>query len=306
MRKVLVLGTMVALMLGTASLALASDNPDYDKAQAKAAKLAESLKSYEIHADLAMEQKPVGAPEGMKFEATQTSAARMPDRLMVSIESPMFVQTWGTGSESSWFYFAQQKTCYVGEPVQLNRNLDSGESMGLDENQVYNFYAGVGEYLLTDDIMVDATTGSETLTVNEKEVTCQVFTFEVTGEDGATKTGNGTYWFDPKSGLVLKSAVTSLGQQGGQTMEGTMTSTITSFTLNKDVAEDKFSYTPAVDTRIVNSFDRLLNPDSMVGEMAPEISFTTFDGKTLNLADYRGKVVFLGASNEPRPPSKAG
>ena len=293
MLKVLTRGTVAVLMLVLASVALGSDNPDFDKAQTKAAQLAENLQSYEINADLVMEQKAVGADEGMKFEAKQNSAASMPDRLKVAIESPMFVQTWGTGPEAAWFYVAQQKVCYVGQPVQLKRNLKGGESMGLNEEEVYNFYAGVGEYLLSNDIVVAAETGSENLMVNGAEVACQVFTFAVTGEDGETKTGHGTYWFDPASGLVLKAAVTTLNQQGGMEMEGTMTSTITSFTINADVADDVFTYTPPVEARVVDSFDRLLNPDSMVGEVAPDISFTTFAGETVNLKDYRGKVVFL-------------
>ena len=129
--------------------------------------------------------------------------------------------------------------------------------------------------------------------VNGKEIPCQVFTFEVMGDDGKTPNGHGTYWFDPESGLVLKAAVTTLNMQGDMEMEGTMTSAITSFTLNGEVADDRFVYSPPEGSRVVDTFERLLNPDSMVGQMAPDISFTTFEGDTINLADLRGKVVFL-------------
>lgn len=302
MRQFSKLGLVAALVLllgtGISFQAMAADlnpvNEDYVKAKEKARKLADSLKSYEIEASLQMEQKPVGAPSGMKFEATQKSAARMPDRLSVAIESPMFVQTWGSGAESSWFYFAQQQVCYVGQPVELNRKLDSGEqSMGLDENEIFNFYAGVGEYLLTSEIEVASETGSEKLTVNGGEVECQVFKFSVKDELGVENKGHGTYWFDPKSGLVLKASVTTLSEQNGMEMEGTMTSAINSFSLNEKVEDGRFAYSPPAEARVVNSFDKLMNPDSMVGETAPAISFTTFEGETVNLRDYRGKVVFL-------------
>lgn len=298
MRKALPTGLAAALILAISLAALpaaaqTAPNADFAKARAQAAKLADSLQSYEIKADLSMEQKPVGAPEGMKFEATQHTAGRMPDRLLVNIESPMFQQTWGTGGAGSWFYFAQQQACYVGGPVTLTRILESEQAQGLDPDQIYNFYAGVGEHILTSEVEVAAETGQETLTVNGAEVPCQVFKFKVVDEASGQENGHGSYWFDPRSGLVIKSSVTTLNEQNGMEMEGTMTSAITSFTLNGKPAEELFTYTPVAGTRVVDSFDRLLNPDSMVGEMAPEIAFTTFSGETVNLSDYRGKVVFL-------------
>jgi len=293
MHKVSRMAIVFAMTFLLAGMAFASANPDYDKAQAQAAKLAENLQSYQIESQLVMQQKPVGAPEGMKFEAVQKSSARMPDRLNVSIESPMFVQTWGTGASSSWFYFAQQQVCYVGQPAMLQRTLEEAESMGLEEDQVYNFYAGIGENLLTNTVDVDAETGSETLTIGTKEVPCQVFTFNVLDDDGQTNRGHGSYWFDTKSGLVLKSSITTLSEMNGQPVEGNMTSIVTSFALNKDVPEEIFAYTPPADAKLVNSFEKLMNPDSMVGETADDITFTTFDGNAVNLKDYRGKVVFL-------------
>jgi thiol-disulfide isomerase/thioredoxin len=291
MRHVILMGLVLALTLSLP--VLAGENPDYHKAKEKAAQVAESLQSYQITAQLTMEQKPAGAPQGMKFEATQTAAARMPDRLLVSIESPMFQQSWGTGAEKSWFFFSQQQVCYLGEPTQLTRSLEPEEAAGLDPNQIYNFYAGVGEYLLSNDVLVDPETGSENLTLGDKEITCQVFNFQVLDDDGVTPKGHGSYHYDPASGLVLKASVTTLSNQNGMEMEGTMSSTITSFALNGQVADDQFTYQPANGVKVVDSFDKLLNPDSMVGEMAPDISFTTFDGQTVNLRDYRGKVVFL-------------
>ncbi len=291
MRQVILLGLLLALTLSLP--AWAGENPDFQKAKEKAAQVAESLQSYQITAQLTMEQKPAGAPQGMKFEATQKAAARMPDRLLVSIESPMFQQSWGTGAATSWFFFSQQQVAYLGDPVSLTRKLDQEQAAGLDPNQIYNFYAGVGEYLLSSDVVVDPETGSEQVTVNGKEISCLTFKFQVLEEDGVTPKGNGSYLFDPQSGLVLQATVTTVSNQNGMEMEGTMSSTITSFALNGEVAEDQFSYTPPNGVKVVDSFDKLLNPDSMVGEMAPDISFTTFDGQTVNLRDYRGKVVFL-------------
>ena len=88
--------------------------------------------------------------------------------------------------------------------------------------------------------------------------------------------------------------MTTFSSQNGMEMERTMDLTIQSFTLDQDVRDDLFSYTAPQGLKVVDSFERLLNPDSMVGQTAQNITFTTFAGETLNLQDLRGKVVFPG------------
>jgi peroxiredoxin len=277
----------------TASSAVAVNNSDFDQAKKRALELADKLTSYEIKADLVVDQKPRGAAQGMKLEAVQTAAARMPDRLLVKVENQMFSQTWGTGPASSWFFLPQNNVLYQGQPAILKRELDNGEPRGLEEEQLFNFYAGLGEFLLTSDQDVSPVTGQATLAVAGKDIDCQVFEFKVTAEDGVTEQGHGEYWYDKKSGLVLKSLITTFGEQQGMVMERTMELTVTEFRLNGDVSEDLFAFTAPEGVRVVDTFDRLMNPDSMVGQTAPEITFTTFSGESIQLSSYKGKVVFL-------------
>ena len=198
MRPNLQTGVCLALCLFAASLALAAENPQFDQARSRSRAMAETLQSYEIHAALVMDQKPRGAAQGMKLEADQTAAARMPNRLLVKVESPMFSQTWGVGAENSWFFLPQAKAVYLGKPLTLGRDLDSEAEGGLDEKFLYNFYAGISEFLLTSDVDVAEGVESKSLTVNGKDVDCQVFAFTITGEGRRfPRRGNGEYWFGP-------------------------------------------------------------------------------------------------------------
>ena len=293
MRLHLMAGVCLVICLLGAGLALATDNADFDKAKARSETLAGKLQSYEIHADLVIDQKPKGAQQGMKLEAKQTAAARMPDRLLVKVESAMFNQTWGTGPESSWFFLPQTNVVYQGAPARLNRELEAESAGGLEEERLYDFYAGIGEFLLTSGVQVAAETALKTLTVNGEEVECQVFEFTMGSEGGATEAGRGSYWFDPASGLVLRSLMTTYGTQQGMEIERTMDLSVRSFTLDAEVSEDLFTYTAPEGVRVVDSFELLLNPDSMVGQNAQDITFTTFAGEAIDLRDYRGRVVFL-------------
>ena len=133
--------------------------------------------------------------------------------------------------------------------------------------------------------------------MGEKEIPCQVFrspAVEASDNGGSgPREGEKTIWFDPESGLVLKSHLKSHLEQQGMKIEQTMTFKLDSFSLNQPVAEELFQYKPTTETRVVASLDGVLNPDAMTGEIAADVTFTDFEGNQVQLSDYRGKVVFL-------------
>ena len=244
-----------------------------------------------------MENKAEGQPESMKLDVSLQGAARWPDRLFSSQESKLFNLNLGSGPDQSWFYLGQAGTCYVGKPLKLTRELEGITELELEESKIFNFYAGIGGFLLNGELIVEAETGTETLTVGEKEIPCQVFRSPAVeaSDNGGSGPGEGekTIWFDPESGLVLKSHLKSNLEQQGMKIEQTMTFKLDSFSLNKPVAEELFQYKPATETRVVTSLDGVLNPDAMTGEIAADVTFTDFEGNQVQLSDYRGKVVFL-------------
>ncbi len=275
---------LVSLTISTG--ALADVESDYAKALKKSLSVAESVQSYDIVSSLLMENNVKGQTDGMKLEATQTAKGQMPDRLFVAIDSPMFKQQLGTGPQQSWFSMPAAGVCYVGEPLQLTHTLEDDGEMELTNEKIFNFFAGLGDYIFTEEMNPVGDAPMENLTIGGKEISCQVFQFK--DENGTSR-----FWYDSKSGLVLKTKlVTSMVDQGVE-MERVLTTEVTSFSLNTTQDDADFIFETPAGMRVVNSLERVMNPDSMVGMPAPDISFTDLDGKTIQLKDQRGKVVFI-------------
>lgn len=291
MRRALILSSLIltGATFGTAWSQTAATNADYVKALETTRKAAEALQSYDLEGSLIIENRTGEQGEARALEVALRGAARWPDRLLSSQESPVFNLNMGVGASQSWFYLGQAGTCYLGGGVELSRQLDAAEEMELEESQVFNFYSGIGTFMLNGRLDVLPETGSEVLVVDGREIPCQIFR----AGPGEGSDGQKTFWFDPASGLVLKADLTSTMDQQGSRVEQTMTFQLNRFQLNQPVAEELFGYTPVAGTRIVSTLDRVLNPDSMTGETAADVTFTDFEGKSVQLSDFRGKVVFL-------------
>jgi|GEM_PF-2486509 len=265
-------------------------NSDYEKSVLKSRQMAEELRSYDVSGRLIMENNVRGQSGGMKMEMSVVGAAVWPDRLYGSQEGQMFAMHLGTGPGGSWFYLGQMGSCYQGEPLKLQRNYETAGQLELVPDRIFDFYTGLGQYLLASDLELLPETGSEVLVVDGREIRCQVFTTPIGTGPGVIER---RLWFDPESGLVLKSRTVVAAQRNGVDIEQVLTANLERFELDGEIAEERFTYTPPTGAKVVDSFDRLTNPDAMTGQPAPDISFKDFEGNVIRLADFRGKVVFL-------------
>jgi len=271
-------------------------NSEYIKASQKTAVLADELQSYQLRGTVTMLNRGRGEDEGTTLAATMVAAARWPDLLVNRQGGDMAAIDLGTGPGQSWFYFGMMGAAYVGEPVTLSRNLADAGIMELSVKHIYNFYNGISPFLLASDLEVGPETGREVLEVNGREIECLVFSSmgpEVVNNDGAPADGPQTICYDPVSGLVLKNVQTIFYENKGERIERTVTFVLSEFTVNAGVDEGQFSFTPPAKTRVVTQLDRLTNPDSMTGEIAPDITFTDFEGNTFQLSEFRGQPVFI-------------
>jgi len=280
----------VLLLALLATAAAAAPNADYEAALERVAKVAADLQSYELHGTMLMSTRPLGQTGGTQMSADIFAAARYPDRLVSRQSGAIFNMDLGVGADQSWFYLSRQNACFLGKPYRLSRDLEPDRDMELVPEKIYNFYSGLGQALLPEGLPVSPETGHETFRLDGRDVPCQVFR---TPENREAGMGPREYWYDPESGLVLKTVLSVIGKRGGTLMEQSMTFETLALAVNEPVDESVFTYTPPASATVVDQLEKVVNPESMVGEQAPDVTFTGLDGKTVRLSDFKGKVVFL-------------
>jgi thiol-disulfide isomerase/thioredoxin/outer membrane lipoprotein-sorting protein len=295
LRRTLPILVVLACLVGAAT-AVQAAAPSFADAVGHSREVAESVKSYSFEATLQVSSGMAGMGSAMNMELTAASAAVWPDRLLNTQESTAFSYSLGTGAGGSWLYISQLGTCYQGEPAALVRDLEASAEFELTPESIYNYYSGIEAYLLKPQPAAIGEATEETLTIGGREIPCVVFTLAGSSDEpgeGAPVEGEGKVWYDPATGLVLQSEAVMHVLQGGMQITQTILTSVTSFSLNEAIDEAKFTYTAPEGAKVVDSLERMTNPNSMAGQAAPEIGFTRFDGSTFKLSEHRGKVVFL-------------
>ena len=282
-------------LLMAACSATATDE-DFATAVANSQAMAAELQSYEISATLAVASGPAGQAAGQTMEVALSAAARWPDRLANRQEGPGFVVDLGTGPENAWLHIGQLGAAYVGPTATLTRDLETAQQFELTEASIYNFYSGIAQFLLTAEPAATGEPAHETLSVDGRDVPCLVYTLaaeDATPAEGVVVQGEGAAWYDPASGLVLKSRRAVSTVQGGTPVPQVTTTTVERFGLGESVADEQFAFPAPAGARVVDELDKLTNPNSLAGQPAPDITLKDFDGTELKVSDFRGKVLFL-------------
>ena len=268
----------------------------YTAARDAATRRLENLKAYDLAADIVVDSRPIAAGDTMHATLTFVAAARWPDRLLMTQAESEPMLSLGTGPGGSWFHYVPMRAAYVGPPVKLSRDLADATRMELDAESIFNFYGGLGQLLLPDGREPVEMPASETLTVGGRSVPCQVFSLPAVApkpENQGPVPGASRWWFDPSTGVCLKVVATTMLTGRSGEAEQTITYTVNRLEVTAAPADDRFAYQVPEGLRVAASLEQLDNPDSMTGQPAPDAVLTDLSGKTFNLSDLRGKVVFL-------------
>ena len=174
----LVLALALVLAAGVAAGSAdgaASLNPEYDRALETSARVAQDLQSYRIRATMAMATGIAGGAPEAQMEAAIVSAARWPDRLINKQTGSGFDMSLGVNKDKSWLHIGQMNACYLGKPVALTRERQSGPDTELAPEKIFNFYEGLGQTLLPAGLPVLPEVGQGTVRLGDREVSCRVF-----------------------------------------------------------------------------------------------------------------------------------
>jgi len=281
-----------ATMLLVLTLAAPAAAGSHQEMLARSRATVADLQGYRMVADLTLIDAQ-GARADTSLIQLRT-AARWPDRLVVTQVGQGGEAHLGTGPEGAWFHISQLEGCYVGGPAPLDRDFDTAGSTDFMATGGFSFLAGLTPVILPAEGNFVAA-GDSVLQVGGKRITCRVLRVPPpppTGDPASPRPGIRTYCVDPHSGFVFGSRVEMKVQQGGQDL--TRIAVLAVAELEFTAPQDNiFKYSPPAGVRVVDHPDRLTNPEALTGRPAPDVAFRDLDGREFRLSDYRGKVLFL-------------
>lgn len=137
----------------------------------------------------------------------------------------------------------------------------------------------------------------ETLETGGAKHLCQVIqaSYERKQKKGSMEFGDVTFWVEQDTYLVWKTSVTmvvDMGKYGGKT-PGTETTLYSSIQLNAEPPSGTFVFTPPAGATEQKPGGSDKRSNALLGRPAPDFKLRNLDGKEVQLADFKGKVVLL-------------
>jgi TonB family protein len=164
-------------------------------------------------------------------------------------------------------------------------------------NPIYLFNSQVDLRFLTSHLLNAEFLRQETLQAGAGEHACDVIQvhYERTRQSPNTEFGDVLFWIDHSSHLVWKTRMpvaTEVGQSGAKT-SSFETTLYTDVQMNLNLPADAFTFAPPPGATEQNAGRANVPPEALVGRPAPDFRLRDLDGKDVQLASLKGKVVLL-------------
>jgi len=278
LRLAAVFATLAGLAWGQANPQI---EPEAEQLYRRASVALHQLPAYEMDVETTL-TKPHGDP-GLGFHILATVAVRQPDRVLISGSTPFAGQTtvYSDGRTSLLWQESTNQFAKIDAAIPTNMLLRltdlTPESEPVEQTLVS------AKVLRKDEIYIEG-----------ERFDCKVIEVATTGREGVKADPRvRTLWIDNKTGVALRQQTDVVPP--GLNFEVPASISVTRFHYGSHMDNGDFAFIVPEDATEVDwhLMDLAVTHRGMIGKPVPPLHLTTVDGRTLDLAKFRGKPVLL-------------
>lgn len=278
MRFVVVFSALTGLAWGQINPQI---DPEAEKLYRRASVALHQLPAYEMDVETTL-ARPHGEP-GLGFHILARVAVRQPDRILISGSTPASGQTtvYSDGQTSLLWQESTNQYAKIDAAIPasvLLRLTDlTPESEPVEQTLVS------AKLLHNDEIYLEG-----------ERFDCKVIQVATTGREGVkADPGVRTLWIDTKTGVALRQQTDVVPP--GLAIEVPASISVTRFHYGNRMDNGDFAFIVPEDATEVDwhLMDIAVTHRGLIGKPPPPLHLTTVEGRTLDLARFRGKPVLL-------------
>jgi TonB family protein len=278
LRLAVLLATLAGLAWGQITPQI---EPEAEKLYHRSSVALRQLPAYEMDVETTL-TKPRGEP-GLGFHILATVAVRQPDRVLISGSTPFSGQTtvYSDGHTSLLWQESTNQFAKLDAAIPANMLLRltdlTPESEPVEQTLVS------AKFLRNEEIYLEG-----------ERFDCKVIEVATTGREGVKADPRvRTLWIDTKTGVALRQQTDVVPP--GLAIEVPASIAVTRFHYGSHMDNADFAFIVPADATEIDwhQMDLAVTHRGIIGKPAPPLHLTTVDGRTLDLAKFRGKPVLL-------------
>jgi len=276
---------LAALLTVLAGLAWGQANPqiepEAEKLYHRSSTALYHLSAYEMDVDTTL-VRPHGEP-GEGFHILASIAARDPDRILISGSTPFAGQTTVYSDGRTTLLWQESTNQFAKIDAAISANMLMRLTDLTPESEPRE------QTLVSAKILRD-----EELDIEGERFLCKVIEVETAGREGVKADPRPrTLWIDTKTGVALKQQTDVVPPHLDKEIPASIV--VTRFHYGAEVGNQDFGFIVPADATEVDwhLMDLAVTHRGLVGIVVPPLHLTAVDGRTLDLAKFRGKPVLV-------------